>query len=151
MASNPGQLRAPRCGAPRVEIDVAMTEDQLAIKSVVASWIAATKRGDIAAVLDLVTDDVLFMVPGQPPMDRAAFEAASRSQAAAKLQIDAQPEIQEIQVEGDMAYMRSQLTVIVTPAGATDPIKRSGHTLTVFRKVGGRWLLSRDANLLVRV
>jgi hypothetical protein len=29
-------------------------------------------------------------------------------------------------------------------------MKRSGHTLTVFRKVGNKWLLSRDANLLAK-
>lgn len=63
----------------------------------------------------------------------------------------AQSEIQEVRVEGTMAYMWSHLMVNVTPPGAGDPIERAGHTLTVFRKVSGRWLLGRDANLLVRV
>ena len=27
-------------------------------------------------------------------------------------------------------------------------MKRAGHTLTVFRKTDGKWLLARDANLL---
>jgi len=128
-----------------------MSEDELAIKSAVTSWIEATKRGDIQSVLDLMTEDALFLVPGQPPMSRAAFEAASRSQASARLQIDAQSEIQEIRVEGAMAFMWSNLSVTVTPTGANGPIKRAGQTLTVFRKVDGRWLLCRDANLLVRV
>lgn len=128
-----------------------MSEDELAIRSVVASWTEATKRGDIQSVLDLMTEDALFLVPGQPPMSKAAFEAASRSHASAGLQIDAKSEIQEVRVEGAMAYMRSNLTVVVTPAGASDTIKRAGQTLTVFRKVDGRWLLCRDANLLVRV
>ena len=128
-----------------------MSVDELAIRSVVTSWIEATKRGDIQSVLDLMTEDALFLVPGQPPMNKAAFEAASRSQASARVPIDAQSEIQEVRIEGTMAYMWSHLTVTVTPAGASDSIKRAGHTLTVFRKVGDRWLLCRDANLLVRV
>ena len=127
-----------------------MQEEQ-SIRSVVASWIEATKRGDIESVLELMTEDALFLVSGQPPMDKAAFEAASRSQASAKLQFDALSEIQEIQVEGAMAYAWSRLTVTVTPPGPTEPIKRAGHTLTIFKKVEGRWLLFRDANLLVRV
>ena len=128
-----------------------MSEDELAIRSVVASWIDATRRGDIQSVLDLMTEDALFLVPGQAPMDKAAFEAASHSQSSAKLQIDAESEIQEVRVEGAMAFMWSRLAVTVTPSGTGDPIKRAGHTLTVFRKVGTRWLLCRDANLLVKV
>lgn len=129
---------------------MAMTEDELAIRSTVSSWIEATRRGDIDAVLALMTEDALFLVPGQPPMTRSAFEAASRSQADAKLHVEVQSEIIEVRVEGAMAYLCSHLTVVVTPPDA-DPIKRAGHTLTVYRKVGGRWLLHRDANLLQRV
>ena len=31
------------------------------------------------------------------------------------------------------------------------PTKRAGNTLTVLRRVDGRWLLARDANLLVPI
>lgn len=127
-----------------------MSEEESAIRSVVASWIEATQRGDMDAVLALLTKDALFLTPGQPPMTREVFEAASRSQANAKLHIEARSDIQEVQVEGDMGYMWSRLVVTVTPPGA-DPIRREGHTLTVFKKVCGRWLLHRDANLLARV
>jgi ketosteroid isomerase-like protein len=57
----------------------------------------------------------------------------------------------EVQVSGDMAFLWSRLSVSVTPPGADAPIERAGHTLTVFRRVDGRWLLARDANLLVVV
>ncbi|MCX7064232.1 MAG: nuclear transport factor 2 family protein [Proteobacteria bacterium] len=57
-------------------------------------------------------------------------------------------EIQEIQVSGDMAYLWSKLGVTVTAPGASQPMERAGYTLTVFRRVGGKWLLARDANLL---
>lgn len=127
-----------------------MSGDELAIRSVISSWLDATKRGDVDAVLNLMTEDALFLTPGQAPMTRAAFEAVSRSQAAAKLQIEAQSEIQEVQVDGAMGYLWSRLAVTVIPQDA-DPIRREGHTLTVFKKVGGRWLLHRDANLLGRV
>ena len=128
-----------------------MSEDERAIRAVVAAWLDATRRGDVHAVLDLMTDDALFLVPGQPPMDKAAFEAASRAQSAAKLQISATSDIREVRVEAAMAWLWSHLTVTVTPPGAAAPIRRAGHTLTIFRKVGGRWLLARDANLLVKV
>jgi ketosteroid isomerase-like protein len=39
---------------------------------------------------------------------------------------------------------------VVTPPGGA-AVTRAGHTLTIFRKEAGRWLLCRDANLLTRV
>lgn len=127
-----------------------MPEDELAIRSVISSWLDASKRGDVDAMLDLLTDDALFLTPGQPPMTRRAFEVAFRSQAAAQMQIEAQSEIREVAVEGSMGYLWSRLAVTVSPQGA-DPVRREGHTLSVFKKVAGRWLLHRDANLLGRV
>jgi ketosteroid isomerase-like protein len=59
-------------------------------------------------------------------------------------------EIQEIQVNGDWAYLWTRLHVDVTQPGGK-LIKRAGHTLSVLRKTGGRWLLARDANLLTTV
>jgi uncharacterized protein (TIGR02246 family) len=130
------------------EADV--SEDELAIRSVVAAWFDAIKRYDTQAVLDLMTDDALFMVTGQPPMTKVAFEAASKAQAASKLSIEGVSDIQEIHVEGSMAYMVSHLSITVRPGGESAPFSKAGHTLTIFRKVGGHWLLSRDANLLVK-
>ena len=127
-----------------------MSEDELAIRSAVSAWIEATQRGDIDSVLSLMTEDALFLLPDQPPMTRAAFEVASRAQAAAQLHIEAHSDIQEVSVEGALAYLWSRLVVTVIPPGA-ESMRREGHTLTVFRKVNGRWLLHRDANLLGRV
>jgi len=36
--------------------------------------------------------------------------------------------------------------VFLVPGRA--PMQRAGHTLTVLRRVSGKWLLARDANLL---
>lgn len=129
---------------------IAMQDDERAIRSVITAWIEATSRGDTDAVLALMTDDVVFLVPGQPPMDKAAFESAARSQSLAKSQFHAVSDVQEILIEGTMGYVRSHLAVTVTPPGSAEPVRRSGHTVTIFRKVDGRWLLARDANLLAR-
>ncbi|MFM8725224.1 MAG: DUF4440 domain-containing protein, partial [Planctomycetaceae bacterium] len=60
-------------------------------------------------------------------------------------------EIQEVVVAGDLAYLWNRLAIAITLPGADRPIERSGNTLSVFRRVDGRWLLSRDANLLVQL
>ena len=128
-----------------------MTADEQAIRTLVDSWLAATKRGDTQAVLDLMTDDALFLVAGRPPMDKAGFAAASKAPPGARPVIDGVSAIKEIHVEGSMAYLWSHLEVVVTPADGQAPVRREGHTLTILRKVHGKWLLARDANLLVKV
>jgi uncharacterized protein (TIGR02246 family) len=129
-----------------------MRDDENQIRELIATWMAATKSGDIDTVLSLMTEDVVFLVPGQPPMRKADFERAARAQSGADgPRFDGSSDIQEIEVHGDRAYMWTRLTVVVTPAGGAPPITRAGHTLTILRKENGKWLLARDANLLVTV
>ena len=98
------------------------------------------------------TDDVVFLVPGRPPMDKAEFATLSRpAPGALAPQIDSHSEIQEITVSGDWAFMWTRLRVTVTPPQGGTAMQRAGHTLTVLRKDKGRWLLARDANLLAQV
>jgi hypothetical protein len=47
--------------------------------------------------------------------------------------------------------MWTRLTVRMTPQDGGQPLERAGHTLTVLKRVGSKWLLARDANLLVPV
>lgn len=123
--------------------------DEQAIRAVVAEWMSATQRGDIQAVLQLMTEDAIFLTPGQEPMDRAAFEAATRTQVERNLRIDGVSDIREVQVEGNMAFLWSRLSVAITSADGS-AAKRDGHTLTIFRKQDGKWRLARDANMLVK-
>lgn len=126
-----------------------MTTDEQEIRDLIATWMAATKAGDTEKILGLMTEDVVFLVPGQPPMSKSDFAKAAaaqgESQAAA---FDGTSEVQEVNVVGDWAFMRTKLRVVVTPPNGAAPIVRTGHTLSVLRKQGGKWLLARDANLL---
>ena len=47
--------------------------------------------------------------------------------------------------------MWTMLSVTVTPAEGSAPVRRAGHTLTVLKKEAGKWLLARDASLLSAV
>jgi uncharacterized protein (TIGR02246 family) len=123
-------------------------EDEQAIRDVVARWFAASQAGDTKAVLDLMTDDVVFMVPGREPFGKDEFAKSSAEMKDVK--IDGNADIREIEVLGDWAFIRSHLEVTMTPPNAP-PSKRSGYTLTLLRREpDGRWRLARDANLLTR-
>jgi uncharacterized protein (TIGR02246 family) len=125
-------------------------DDQEKIREVIATWMRASAEGDIERVLSLMAEDVVFLVPGRPPMrGREAFAAASREMAG-KVRFEGKSDVQEIQVAGDYAFCWSHLAVTATPLeGGGEPVRRSGPVLSVFRREpDGRWVLYRDANLL---
>jgi uncharacterized protein (TIGR02246 family) len=122
--------------------------DEGAIRDLISTWMEATKRGDTRAVLDLMTDDVVFLVAGQAPFGKEAFARASEGMKG--VVFEGTNEIAELRVLGDHAYVRSQLSVRATmPDGKV--IERAGPGLTIYRKENGQWKLARDANLLTVV
>jgi uncharacterized protein (TIGR02246 family) len=122
------------------------------IRDVVSTWMSATAAGDLPQVLELMTEDVVFLLPGQSPMrGRDAFAAGFRS-AQEHIRIEGTADIQEIRVAGDQAYCWNHLILSITPRQGGPPKRRAGHVLSVFRKEpDGRWRLCRDANLLTEV
>jgi uncharacterized protein (TIGR02246 family) len=126
-----------------------MSEDERAIRAVVESWFAATRAGDLAAVLELMTDDVVFMQSGHAPFGKAEFAAAF--QGMANVVVDGTSEVVELRVMEEWAYLRNHIELMVTPPSG-EAVRRSGYTLTILRKEpDGRWRLARDANMLTKV
>src|SRR4051812_40362570 len=126
-----------------------MTDDERAIRELVATWMTASQAGDIDTVLGLMTDDVVFMVPGREPFGKEVFAATSRDMTGVRM--EGTSDIQELVVLGDTAYLRNHIAITITPAAGI-PMRRAGYTLTILRKGrDGRWRLARDANLLSRV
>ena len=58
-----------------------MTRDEQEIRQLVATWMSASKAGDVEKVLSLMADDVVLLVAGHPPMvGKPAFAAAMAAQ-----------------------------------------------------------------------
>ena len=117
-----------------------MTDDETAIRALVATWMKASQDGDLDTVLDLMADDVVFMTPGREPFGKAEFRKGSESMKGVTMQ--GRAEIRELQVLGNWAFIRNHIEV--TMNGVT----RAGYTLSLLRKDDGRWRLARDANLV---
>ena len=123
-----------------------MSPNERAIRELVDTWMKASRAGDTDRVLDLMSEDAIFMVPGREPFGKPTFAANSRSMDGVKLEGSA--DIRELEVLGGWAYLRNFIEITITPPGGT-PVRRSGFTLTIFRKEpDGRWVLARDANLV---
>jgi uncharacterized protein (TIGR02246 family) len=126
-----------------------MSDDERAIRELIATWMAASQAGDVSTVLSLMADDAMFMVPGHEPFGKEAFAAASQGMKGVRM--EGTNEIRELQMLGDWAWLRAYIQVTMTPPGA-EPVRRAGYTLTILRKqADGRWLLARDANLMAAV
>jgi uncharacterized protein (TIGR02246 family) len=122
-----------------------MSEDEHAIRGLIGAWIAASRAGDLATVLGLMSEDVIFMVPGRS-FGKAEFKAASEGMKG--MDFDAISEVEEVQVMGNHAWCRTHLTVTMTPPNGTT-VRRSGNTLSILRKEpSGKWVMIRDANML---
>src|SRR5689334_13025006 len=103
-----------------------MTDDERAIRELVATWMAASQSGDVATVLGLMADDVVFMVPGREPFGKEAFAAASQSMEGVRF--EGSYDIREIKLLGDWAYLRNYISISITPPGG-DAVRRAGYTL----------------------
>jgi len=124
-----------------------MTEDEQKIRHLVSLWMHASTKGDLAAVLTLMTDDVVFQTVGAKPFGREKFATASTGMK--NMKVEGSCNIQEIEVHGNWAWMRNKLRVAITPPNGQEIVK-AGYTLTILRKDHrGHWAIARDANLLV--
>ena len=47
-----------------------MANDEQGIRDLIDNWLRATAKGDIAGLMTMMADDVIFLTPGQAPMGR---------------------------------------------------------------------------------
>jgi uncharacterized protein (TIGR02246 family) len=124
-----------------------MTDEVREIRELIDSWIAASNAGDLFALLEKMTDDAVLMTPGRAPFGRAEFAAVSERVKAAS--VEAQAEVQEIEVFGARAYGRSRIQAALRPPGGP-PRRLSGYAMSIRKKdADARWRIARDANLVM--
>lgn len=128
-----------------------MNADEQALRDHHAAWMAAVNAADLARLLPMMTDDVVLLNPGGPPLGRDGFVAACQG-GHAQFDLRCSSELQEVVVVGDLAYTRCRDILSLRPREGGDAAQLAGHRLTVYRKqADGRWLLARDAHTLVPV
>src|SRR6185437_9891579 len=128
-----------------------MPSDEQEIRTVHSVWIDAVNAGDLARLLTMIAEDVVFLGPGQAPFGREGF-ASNFVTAHQQMRICCTSELEEVIVAGELACTRSRDAVSVTPRAGGKTAQFAGHRMTVYRKQrDGRWLLSRDAHTVSAV
>ena len=128
-----------------------MQNGEQSIRDLILDWLSATATGDLSKILPLMSEDVVFLIAGQPSMrGRDAF-AATFQAGLGKVRIEPKSTIHEVHMTGNFAYYWNHLQVTITALPAGVPMRRSGYTLTVLcKEVDGRWVVLRDANMLMQ-
>jgi uncharacterized protein (TIGR02246 family) len=125
-----------------------MGADEKQIREVHTTWIDAVNAGDLARLLTLMADDVVFLNPGQEPIGRAGF-TTNFAGAHRQVRINCVSDLEEVVVASDVAFTRSRDALSVTPRGGGEAMQLAGYRMTVYRKQpDGRWLLARDGHTL---
>lgn len=128
-----------------------MGPDERAVREAHSTWIAAVNAGDLARLLGLMADDVVFLNPGQPPLGRDGFPPGFMA-AHQHARIHCVSELDSVVVVGEVAYTQCRDSLSVTPHAGGEAMRLAGHRLTVYRQQpDGRWLLARDAHTLTPV
>src|SRR5262249_9423497 len=96
-------------------------------------WIDAVNAGDLACLLTLVAEDVVFLTPGQAPFGRESFSSNFMA-AHQQMRIYCTSELEEVVVVGEVAYTRSRDTLSVTPRAGGKRGPPPGHRQTGSRK-----------------
>ncbi len=125
--------------------------DEQQIRALIDTWAEASREGDLTALLQLMTEDVVFLTAGNMPMRRQGFAAGFKSMTQA-VSFEARSNVQEITITDHIAVCWNLLEVKIAPLAGGDTVKRAGNTLTVLRRGDdGQWRIWRDANMLAPV
>ena len=112
-----------------------MNADERAIRELVMKWMVASEAGDLDTVLGLMTDDVVFMVPGRAPFGKDVFADAARKMKDVRMQ--GTTDIKEIECSAP------GVAILTYEAHATRANRRD------YRAPGARQLRLRQAKRIV--
>src|ERR1700759_1271337 len=102
--------------------------DELAIREVIARWLAASMAGDYAALEPLMAPDVVFLTAGNEPFGREQFREGF-TPIVSPMRLASTSDIREIEILGDVAYVWSYVSVHLTPTSGDVHAERKGHVV----------------------
>jgi uncharacterized protein (TIGR02246 family) len=118
-----------------------------AIQQLTEGWIEAVKAKDIDRLLSLVTDDVVFLPPGRPPIKGKQAVGDLYRSLFAQFDVDQAAINEEIQFTGEWAFSWGSETLTLSPLSGGQPIRMRGKGLTILRRrPDGSWQFARGIN-----
>jgi len=119
-----------------------MSDDEREIRSLIETFAAAHAAGHLQGVLDCYSDDLVKLRNGSPAETKAVV-AERIAQVFEKYHSKVDATVDEILVDGDLAVVRGNFTVSLTPKSGGDEQTFERRYLEVWRRAEGRWLVAR--------
>jgi len=129
------------CPNVTVRHSLSMTDRQQ-IEAAIARFIAAYNAGDAAGLASCYDPDLIKLRQGAPPESRdetAARIAKVMEGYTGRLEV----RNDEFLISGDLAVVRGELRLELTPRAGGDTQALQRRFLEVWRKKNGRWLVFR--------
>jgi len=123
------------------------TPDDVAIRTLTDEWLAAEQARDIDRLLEQVTEDAVFLMPGGRAVSgkaaiRNLFEAFFASFVS-----EHTVTIREVQVHGDWAFTWGEEVTVLRPVSGGPATQMQGFGCSILRRgPDGRWRFARGIN-----
>ena len=122
--------------------------ERKAILMLLGKWREARRAKDIDAILELVTDDVVFLPSSLPPTEgKGAVEEMYRTFFPRYREIRHEAIIEEVWVEGDWAFLWGTDELCLMPESGETETNLKGKGLSILkRQSDGSWRFWRGIN-----
>jgi uncharacterized protein (TIGR02246 family) len=125
--------------------------DEEEIRALYASWQDASRKKDVETLLSFVTDDAVFLAPGQPPIRGKDAVRALFSLVVSRFEWEQAFRIEEIRVLGDWAFCWGEDSSVMRPLGGGEVQRARGMALSVLsRGPDAKWRFARGINNMTR-
>jgi len=129
--------------AEEVTVAPLSVEEVAAIKAIGPALDKADLALDWSALVELMTEDVLFMNPNSPAIQGSAAVKESFESQGFTAVTEHRHVLHEVEGYGDIAYARGTYEVEFSLEGVDEPVKDKGKTLLILRKQSdGSWLIA---------
>ncbi len=117
-----------------------MTEE---IRNLMQTYQRSLNEADLDLVRAVYADDAMFI--GQPFPTATGIEeiAAAYTGAFSKLDFDVQFDIQEIELSGDLGFVRTRSHGTIAPKGQNPKGSEGNREIFVVKKIAGEWKFHR--------
>lgn len=130
------------------QIPSPQSDDKQTIQRLTEDWVAALRRKDIACLTSMITEDVVFLPPGLPPVRGKQEVAAMYNRFFPQFSsVEQTVSVEDVEVAGDWAFTWGTESLVLVPQTGGTRIRMQGKGMSILRRqADGSWKFARGIN-----
>jgi uncharacterized protein (TIGR02246 family) len=122
-------------------------QDKQLVQQLINRWRDAACAKQIDLLLEMITDDAVFLSPGAPPLRGKEDLLRVYQNVFAQYEVDQDFQLEEVQITGDFAFAWGVDSATIKPIQDGDPVTYRGHGMMILRRDStGAWKFARGIN-----